>query len=522
MQRISTVSVVRRALGRAARSPARLGTWLRLICVVAIVLTTGVPSGVQSQPDPRRYHHSVNIVPFVEGGEQKYYLSWSSSHAEEWEHDIYSEVVHFNLQGDLVIDHPAWRLVGTGDDGAQEPVSVALAPRRGVLLSAWEDGTDLSVVVDVRGQLHTPDGRILRRNFQIAGGPDAQHSAAAAHCGGHFLVAYVDEAPPAQYATVLVKVVDDSTGTITQTLRLTSDSDDNWWPVIASDGRRYALVGWGNGETFSASLLRVETDSFSVTGPRMILGHVDQYYYSVRWIGPFQRFLVVARYGGVSRFCWIDTSGVPSGYARVPAPVTRETHFAVMDQPGSRACLVTYTTGRDEVALVRSSPDSTRLLQRLSPDRHPELGGLHWVSTGIALQFISPATGGAFADSRPRLLIAQNDDASDDLVMLVLPLDAPSAVRTRRVQPGSWNLVSVSRNPFRDATTVMLRLSRAGRVRVELFDVRGRTVAALWDGPLPAGTRRLRFAPEALPAGVYFLRVMGPGFVRLRKMVRVN
>lgn len=401
------------------------GRWRPLIWAAAIALTTWIPTGVQSQPDPRQYHHSVNIVPFLDGGEQKYYLSWSSSHAEEWEHDIYAEVVYFNRQGELMVDRPVWRLVGTGDDGAQEPVSVALAPRGDVLLSTWEDGTDLSVGVDVRGQLHTPGGRILRRNFQIAGGPDAQHSPAAAHCGGFFLVAYADEAPPAQYATVLVKVLDASTGSVRQTLRLTSDSDDNWWPVVASDGRRHALVGWGNGKSFSASLLRLEGDSFVVSCPWEVLDHVDQYYYGVRWIEPFQRFLVVARYGGVSQFCWIDMSGVPSGYARLPAPVTRETRFAVIDQPASRTCLVAYTTGRGEVALVRSSPDSTRLLQRLSPETHPKLSGVRWVSTGIALEFVSPANGGAFPDGRPQLLIVQNDDASDNVLALVLSLAKP-------------------------------------------------------------------------------------------------
>ncbi len=493
---------------------------LRVLLGLTIFLS--VATSLLAQPDPRRHHHSVNIVPFVENGQHLYYLSWSSSHAEEWEHDIYVEVVHFNRERKLVVDRSAWRFVGTGDDGAQEPVSVALAPRHNVLLSAWEDGTDLSAVVDVRGQLHTPDGRVLRRNFQIAGGPHAQHSAATTHCGRRFLVAYADEAPPARYATVLAKVLDDSTGAITQTLRLTSDSDDNWWPVVASDGRRHVLVGWGNGESFSVSLLTLKGDSFTVTAPRMILGNVDQYFYHVRWIEPLQRFLVVARDGGVSQFCWVDTLGVPSGYARIAAPVTRETRFGALWQPEHRACLVAFTTGRDEVALVRTSLDLTRLLQRLSPDTHPELDGVRWVSTGIALEFVSPATGGAFADGRPRLLIAQNDDASDDVVALVLPLGTSSAVRKQQFRPSSWDLMSVSPNPFRDATTVTLHLPRGGRVRVEVFNVRGRKLATLWDGLLPMGTRRLRFAPEAFPAGVYLVRVAGPEFLQVRKLVRVR
>lgn len=493
---------------------------LRILFGLTVFL--GVAVSLLAQPDPRRHHHSVNIVPFVENGRHLYYLSWSSSQTENWEHDIYAEIVHFDRQGELVVDRPACRFVGTGDDGAQEPVSVALAPRKNVLLSAWEDGTDLSVVVDVRGQLHTPEGQILRPNFQIAGGPDAQHSAAATHCGHRFLVAYADEAPPARYATVLVKVLDDSTGRVVQTLRLTSDYDDNWWPVVASDGRRHVLVGWGNGESFSASLLTVEGDSFRTTGPRMVFGNADQYFYHVRWVEGAKRFLVAARDGGATQFSWVDTLGVPSGYARVPAPITRETRFAVRWRTRLRACLVAFTTGRDEVALVRSSPDSTRLLQRLTPETHPELSGLRWVSTGIALEFVSPTTGETFADGQQRLLIVQNDDASDSLVMRFLSLGSLSAVRQGRRQAHSWDLVNVAPNPFRDATTVTLRLAYAGRVRVEVFDVRGRKVATVWNGPLPAGPTRLRFAPEGPAAGVYLLRVAGPGFVRVRKVVRVR
>jgi hypothetical protein len=72
-------------------------------------------------------------------------------------------------------------------------------------------------------------------------------------------------------------------------------------------------------------------------------------------------------------------------------------------------------------------------------------------------------------------------------------------------------------NPFRGRTTLHYDLPAAGPVRLAIYDVAGRLVTTLRDGPAPAGEHRNswdgrddRGAPAA--AGVYFARVTaGPG-----------
>ena len=63
--------------------------------------------------------------------------------------------------------------------------------------------------------------------------------------------------------------------------------------------------------------------------------------------------------------------------------------------------------------------------------------------------------------------------------------------------------------------------ARPGPVRAEVVDVRGRRVATLTDGPLPAGAHELRW-DAAVPAGVYFVRVRADGESAARRLVRIR
>ena len=82
-------------------------------------------------------------------------------------------------------------------------------------------------------------------------------------------------------------------------------------------------------------------------------------------------------------------------------------------------------------------------------------------------------------------------------------------------------------NPFRNDVLFRLDLPAAGGVRLELFDVQGRRRAVLARGELPAGVHHLLWdgrdsGGEALPAGVYWVRLQGAGAVRLLRLVRVR
>jgi hypothetical protein len=66
-------------------------------------------------------------------------------------------------------------------------------------------------------------------------------------------------------------------------------------------------------------------------------------------------------------------------------------------------------------------------------------------------------------------------------------------------------------NPFNPSTTVSFRLEHSMPVSLELFDLNGRRVRLLHQGPLPGGPHQLRLDAGELASGLYFLSLQaGP------------
>jgi len=78
--------------------------------------------------------------------------------------------------------------------------------------------------------------------------------------------------------------------------------------------------------------------------------------------------------------------------------------------------------------------------------------------------------------------------------------------------PDAAHLSAAYPNPFADRASFTLRLDDAQRVRVELYDVRGRRVALLHDGPLSASEHRFEIDGTGLAAGTYLYVASGERF----------
>ncbi|WP_456428922.1 FG-GAP-like repeat-containing protein [Rhodocaloribacter sp.] len=73
-------------------------------------------------------------------------------------------------------------------------------------------------------------------------------------------------------------------------------------------------------------------------------------------------------------------------------------------------------------------------------------------------------------------------------------------------------------NPFNPVTTIRFDLTRAGPVRLTVYDLAGRAVRTLADGFRPAGTYEVRFDATGLPSGIYLYRLEGEGFAQTRRL----
>ncbi|WP_263784411.1 T9SS type A sorting domain-containing protein [Salinibacter grassmerensis] len=85
--------------------------------------------------------------------------------------------------------------------------------------------------------------------------------------------------------------------------------------------------------------------------------------------------------------------------------------------------------------------------------------------------------------------------------------------------------LSTQPNPATRQATVKVAVQERQTVRLALYDVLGRRVATLYDGPLPAHetrTFRLNAGRQGLPSGTYFLRINGERVTDTRRLAIVR
>jgi hypothetical protein len=97
--------------------------------------------------------------------------------------------------------------------------------------------------------------------------------------------------------------------------------------------------------------------------------------------------------------------------------------------------------------------------------------------------------------------------------------DAPAAARIR--------LEANVPHPFNPKTTLRFSMQAAGPAELAIYDLAGRSVAHLVDGPLAAGEHSLVWngiddAGAPVSSGVYFARLEALGDMQVRKMTLVK
>jgi len=123
--------------------------------------------------------------------------------------------------------------------------------------------------------------------------------------------------------------------------------------------------------------------------------------------------------------------------------------------------------------------------------------------------------------------------ATTDAGLAILPLHCGAAVSVEgdgdgaAMPPPSRVTLTAAPNPFNPRVTIALALPRAAVVRGDLFDVAGRRVAQLVDGPFDAGVHEIVWngrndRGQAAPSGVYLARFQGLGFERTVRLALVR
>ena len=95
----------------------------------------------------------------------------------------------------------------------------------------------------------------------------------------------------------------------------------------------------------------------------------------------------------------------------------------------------------------------------------------------------------------------------------------PTAVDETAGMPAAFALLPNRPNPFNPVTTLRYAVPEAAVVSVRVFDVRGRLVATLADGPHVPGYHELTFHADGLPSGLYLCRMESDAFAATEKLI---
>jgi M6 family metalloprotease-like protein len=122
-------------------------------------------------------------------------------------------------------------------------------------------------------------------------------------------------------------------------------------------------------------------------------------------------------------------------------------------------------------------------------------------------------------------LLVENPDGQtairdDGVFRTGQPVSSPPTASS----PARFALAQNYPNPFNPVTSIRFEVPEATSIDLGIFDLRGRRVATLHRGPIDAGYHTLRWegrddGGRGVASGMYFVRLVGPGFNSARKMM---
>ncbi len=88
--------------------------------------------------------------------------------------------------------------------------------------------------------------------------------------------------------------------------------------------------------------------------------------------------------------------------------------------------------------------------------------------------------------------------------------------------PAEFTLHPPYPNPFNQRSLVSFTIQLSGDIKLAVYDIAGREVAALAEGFFGAGAHHFVWDASAMPSGIYFVRLQAGDFNALRKMALVK
>ncbi len=82
-----------------------------------------------------------------------------------------------------------------------------------------------------------------------------------------------------------------------------------------------------------------------------------------------------------------------------------------------------------------------------------------------------------------------------------------------------FSLIKTIPNPFNPSTTIKFSIPKQSYVKLKIYDILGKKIAALVNEEKASGIYEANLNPANLSSGVYFYRLQAGNFVETKKMV---
>jgi len=152
------------------------------------------------------------------------------------------------------------------------------------------------------------------------------------------------------------------------------------------------------------------------------------------------------------------------------------------------------------------------------------MGGLRWIA----------AIGGYYTDSgwdflenkyHELIIVGETDSfgaGSRDAYVIKLPADQVGIGDSLNALPISFNLTQNYPNPFNASTMIKYELPYQSQVTIEIYDILGRKITTLQNGPQPAGYHQALWRAEDVTSGVYFYKLQAGDHAETKKVILVK
>jgi len=126
------------------------------------------------------------------------------------------------------------------------------------------------------------------------------------------------------------------------------------------------------------------------------------------------------------------------------------------------------------------------------------------------------------AAGNPETPSAVAANASQAVTRFILTVTTTTTATEGGATPATFALGEPTPNPSAGAVALRYDVPTAGDVRLEVFDLLGRRVATLADGPAQAGRYTARWEPQGLSSGTYVVRMISGDVVLARRVTLVR